>query len=131
MVDKLTYTAILRKDSDSDWGVEFPDVPGCFSSGITSAEALISAREALQGHLDMLCELNEPVPVPKTDPDKVITDPIDGETVAISLVEAEPPAKTVRINITIQDRLAARLDAAAKAKGTTRSGLISQYAETL
>ncbi|MCC7168476.1 MAG: type II toxin-antitoxin system HicB family antitoxin, partial [Rhodospirillales bacterium] len=29
----VTYVAYLRKDSDSDYGVEFPDLPGCVSAG--------------------------------------------------------------------------------------------------
>ena len=54
--DKVSYPAILRKTPDSDWGVEFPDVPGCISAGKTREEALVAAQEALQGHLE--CWMN-------------------------------------------------------------------------
>jgi hypothetical protein len=30
-----SYIALLRKDVDSDYGVEFPDFPGCVTAGTT------------------------------------------------------------------------------------------------
>ena len=28
-----SYIALLRKDKDSDFGVDFPDFPGCITAG--------------------------------------------------------------------------------------------------
>jgi predicted RNase H-like HicB family nuclease len=58
------YIAYLRKDKDSDYGVEFPDMPGCVSAGKTPDEAEAMAAEALRGHVWMLKEMGEPVPAP-------------------------------------------------------------------
>ena len=33
------YIAILHKDKDSDYGVSFPDFPGCITAGSTLDEA--------------------------------------------------------------------------------------------
>ena len=41
-----TYIALLRKDPDSDYGVDFPDFPGCVTAGTDLDEASASAREA-------------------------------------------------------------------------------------
>ncbi len=30
-----SYIALIRKDADSDFGVDFPDFPGCVSAGAT------------------------------------------------------------------------------------------------
>lgn len=45
------YYAVVHKDADSDYGVSFPDLPGCVSAGSTLDEAVLMAREALSLHL--------------------------------------------------------------------------------
>ena len=34
-----TYIALLRKEKESDFGVDFPDFPGCITVGKTLEEA--------------------------------------------------------------------------------------------
>ena len=41
------YTAIVRKATDSDYGVEFPDFPGCVTAGRTPEEAADLAGEGV------------------------------------------------------------------------------------
>ncbi len=45
------FIALLRKDPASDFGVDFPDFPGCVTAGSTVDEAVAMAREALGGHI--------------------------------------------------------------------------------
>ena len=42
----MDYVAIIPKDPDSDFGVSFPDFPGCITAGRTldEAKALASRR---------------------------------------------------------------------------------------
>ena len=68
------YIAYLRKDRDSDFGVEFPDLPGCISAGATLEEAKAMASEALAAHVALLQEEGEPVPEPSTI-DQLMDDP--------------------------------------------------------
>ena len=49
-----TYTGLIHKDPDSDYGVSFPDLPGCITAGHTVEEAREMAAEALALHLGML-----------------------------------------------------------------------------
>ena len=44
---KLYYPALVDKDEDSDFGVSFPDFPGCVSAGESVEEAVLGAQEAL------------------------------------------------------------------------------------
>ncbi len=46
------YLAIVEKTDDSDYGVFFPDVPGCVTAGLTLDEARAFASEALSLHLE-------------------------------------------------------------------------------
>ena len=42
----MEYIAYLHKDRDSDYGVSFPDFPGCITAGKTLDEASRMAAEA-------------------------------------------------------------------------------------
>jgi predicted RNase H-like HicB family nuclease len=42
------YDVLLTRDEESGWyGVEVPDLPGCYSQGRTRDEALANIREAI------------------------------------------------------------------------------------
>ena len=45
---------IYPPEGGSEWGVTFPDVPGCVSAGASFEAVVESGREALSGHLAML-----------------------------------------------------------------------------
>lgn len=42
------YIALIHKDTDSCYGVSFPDVPGVFTAGDTIDEAMQQAAEVLE-----------------------------------------------------------------------------------
>jgi predicted RNase H-like HicB family nuclease len=65
-MQELTFYAVLHKDPSSDFGIHFPDVPGCFSAGSTLEEAASMAQEALEEHLVWLLEDGESLPVPSS-----------------------------------------------------------------
>ncbi len=58
----MEYFAIIRRDDGSDFGVEFPDLPGCVSAGRSLYEALLMGSEALALHLHGLAEDGEAIP---------------------------------------------------------------------
>jgi len=59
-----TYVALIHKDAESDYGVSFPDLPGCVSAGSTLDEAIAMAKEALALHIEGLLDDNEEIPAP-------------------------------------------------------------------
>lgn len=61
-----SYIGLIHKDVDSDYGVSFPDLPGCISAGRTLDEARAMAQEALSLHIAGLIEDGEPVPPAST-----------------------------------------------------------------
>jgi len=54
--------AISTGDDKHAWGVEVPDVPGFFSAGRDLDEAITMAREAIEGHFEILVENGLPIP---------------------------------------------------------------------
>ncbi len=125
------YVAVLRKTPSSDFGVEFLDLPGCFSAGSTLEEAKAMASEALRLHLDGLEEDELAVPQP-SDLDAVeqlLRDKRGDDFYALVEVEAEPvEQRVVRVNITIEEKLLRDIDAAAAAEGMSRSGFLAEAA---
>ena len=61
-----TYIALLFKDPGSDYGVAFPDFPGCVTAGATQEEARQLAAEVLAFHVDGMRASAEPIPEPST-----------------------------------------------------------------
>jgi predicted RNase H-like HicB family nuclease len=60
------YFALIHKDETSDYGVSFPDLPGCITAGSSRVEARDMAAEALALHLEGLAEDGEAVPEPSS-----------------------------------------------------------------
>ena len=60
------YLALLRRETDSDYGVDFPDFPGSVTAGSTLEEAHIMAEEALAFHIEGTVEDRDPIPAPST-----------------------------------------------------------------
>lgn len=84
----MNYIAIIHKEVSSDFGVSFPDFPGCISSGSTLDEAKDMATEALAMHIEGMQEDGEAIPQP-SDLDKVMQDPdfINGVAFLVSHTE--------------------------------------------
>ncbi len=60
----MKYPIVIHKDSNSDYGVTFPDLPGCFAAGSTIEEAINMAQEAAECHIEGILIDSEPVPTP-------------------------------------------------------------------
>jgi predicted RNase H-like HicB family nuclease/uncharacterized protein (DUF1778 family) len=121
----MEYIAYLHKDRDSDFGVSFPDFPGCVTAGKTLEEARRMAAEALALHIAGMIEDGDVVPDP-SNLDALGKDPNMRGAVAV-LVSVEPAAeKTVRINITARESQVEAIDQLAVKAGLTRSAYMVQ-----
>lgn len=58
------YAVLLTQDPETGWWVvTVPSLPGCFTQGATTEEALERAEEAIAGHVEALEARGYPVPV--------------------------------------------------------------------
>jgi predicted RNase H-like HicB family nuclease len=122
----MEYIAYLHKDKNSDYGVSFPDFPGCITAGSTLDEARSMAAEALALHVAGMRQDGEAISTPSTL-DDLRSDPAMKGAVAF-LIELREPEKTVRINITARESQITEIDRRARAQGLTRSSYIVQSA---
>ena len=114
-----SYIALLRKEKKSDYGVYFPDFPGCITAGSSLDEARIMAKEALDFHVEGLLQDGERIPAPSTLDDIMAKE--KNRDALPFLVDLTMPSKVVRINITARLSDLDVIDAAAAATGTPRS----------
>ncbi|MBQ8537843.1 MAG: type II toxin-antitoxin system HicB family antitoxin [Clostridia bacterium] len=63
--DTYVYPAIFTYE-EGQISVTWPDLPGCVTCGDTEQEALLSAKEAMGGHLWCMEEDDDPIPEPSS-----------------------------------------------------------------
>ena len=122
------YIALIHKDANSDYGVSFPDLPGCITAGSTLDEAREMAAEALAFHLQGIGEDNEAIPEPSSL-EAIMADNVNRDGVAILVPATAAAPKSVRINITMPADVLEQIDQYAEREGFTRSGFLAQAAK--
>ena len=55
----MLYIGLIHKDTGSEYGVSFPDFPGCVTAGVSLEEARVMAQEALTLHVEGMLEDGE------------------------------------------------------------------------
>ncbi|MDL1912820.1 type II toxin-antitoxin system HicB family antitoxin [Chloroflexi bacterium CFX6] len=125
----MRYPVIVHKDSNSDYGVTVPDLPGCFSAGETLDEALQEVVEAIEAHLEGMLMDGQPIPTPQSvEHHQNNPDYAGGVWALVSIDLAKLSGKTKRVNVTLPERVLSLVDKYASENGETRSGLIAQAA---
>ena len=120
-----TYIGLLRKDRDSDFGVDFPDFPGCITAGSTLEEARLMALEALTGHIEAMEEIGEPVPSPSAV-ETIMADPENAEAIPFPVAVPDRLTGAGRVDVTLSAADLKKLDALADESGRSRSELLAE-----
>ncbi|MGQ0671791.1 MAG: type II toxin-antitoxin system HicB family antitoxin [Hyphomicrobium sp.] len=119
---QVLYPAVIEQGAEN-FGVYFPDLPGCVSAGETIAETVQNAHEVLALHILGMTEDGEPLPVP-TAVEAVVPNPECICVAAIILVGANLPAAPRNIEVAIDGTLIEAIDA----MGADRSRFLSDAA---
>jgi len=122
------YIGLIHKDTDSDFGVSFPDFPGVITAGASLDEARMLAEEALAFHVDGLIEDGEAIPEPSSI-EAVMADKDNRSGVAILVTLKAEAAKVVRVNVTIPEDVLSEIDRYAERHGYSRSGFLTAAAK--
>lgn len=123
------YIALIHKDSDSDYGVSFPDFPGCVTAGKSIDEAKDMAQEALSGHVKVMQEFGERIPEPSSL-DKIVSSPENVDIIAFFILSIQDKkTKKIRVNITVPEEDLHKIDSFAKQQGLTRSAFLLKAAQ--
>jgi predicted RNase H-like HicB family nuclease len=120
----MFYVAIIESGSRGDYGVFFPDIPGCTSHGSSVQEAAENAADALSLYLEGSDERPQP-----TDIASIAVDP-DIDVVARVLVPApDAEGPIARYNVTLPSGLVKRIDR--RVGGRQRSAFLADAARRM
>jgi predicted RNase H-like HicB family nuclease len=127
----MTTLAALIHGEPGNYGISFPDFPGCVSGGDTIEEAISHGHEALASHVETMIEEGLPLPeISSIDDVRSNPDFADeiADAVALVAVDHDLPGKSVRVNISIDEQLLKRIDRVAQSRGESRSGFLAAAA---
>jgi len=127
----MFYLALIHKEADSDYGVSFPDFPGCVAAGATFEAAVEAAIEALGLHVEGMRADGAAIPAPSRFDEIMAAEDAWWQTegaaiTAVPLIEDR--ARKVRVNINLNSDLLAAIDRQARARGMTRSAFLASAA---
>ena len=124
----MRFTAFIHKNPDTDYGVSFPDVPGCIAVGETIEKALESAAEALAFHIEGMEKDGDDIPEPR-GLDEILSDPQLVEDREGAVLASVPLVRdlgsTTRINVSLDLGLLQAMDSTARQRKQTRSAFIA------
>ncbi len=125
----MKFPVVIHKEDDSDYGVIFPDLAGCYSAGETFEEALNMAQEAAELHLEGYLEEGIDIPEPAAVDTYIANKLYRGGVWAFVDVDlAKLSGKSRRINITMPERLLATIDTYVEKQGARRSSFLAEAA---
>lgn len=121
------YIALIHKEAHSDYGVSFPDFPGCITVGADLDEVRARAEEVLAFHVAGMVEDGDAIPDP-VGLERVMADRENRDGVAILVPLVAASAEAVRVDVTIPEDVLDRLDRFAAERGMDRSGFLTHAA---
>lgn len=122
------YIALIDGD-DGNYGVVFPDLPGCYSGAPTLDGTLPMAIEAARLWAESMASAGNPIPEPR-GLETLRNDPDYAEAFADGAIVMLVPllldaGRAARANISMDAGLLASIDEAAGARGITRSAFLA------
>lgn len=131
----MLYPVAIEKGSESEaFGVQVPDIAGCFSAGDTFEEALENVKQAIAGHLEILAEDGEEIPLASSIDRFMNAEDYKGLIWAIVDVDVSRYlGKAKKINVTLPSRLIQLIDERLKhdPRFASRSAFLAEGAENL
>jgi len=62
-MEERIYSVIIEPCEEGGYWARVPALPGCFTQGETLDEVIHMAKEAIEGFIEVLAELGQPIPV--------------------------------------------------------------------
>ena len=115
------FIAIVHKEANTDFGVSFPDFPGCITAGESIDEAKDLAQEVLTLHIQGMLEDGDKLPTPSKLENIMANDDYADAVAFLIVTVPDVKPRTVRVNITVPEMTLQQIDAAAKKRGMSRS----------
>ncbi|WP_300009759.1 type II toxin-antitoxin system HicB family antitoxin [uncultured Roseobacter sp.] len=127
----MHYVAFIHKEDESEFGISFPDFPGCIAVASDLDAVLAEGAKALAFHAEGMREDGEDIPAPSSIKDIFADSGLAGwaegaMVVLVPLVTDQGSPR--RINITMDPGLLRAVDDAADRRGMNRSAFLASAA---
>lgn len=123
----MRYPIFIHKIKNEPYGVEIPDLKGCFSVGDTIDEAIQNAHEAIECHIEGLLIDEHPIPHAKKIEDYLKNSAYQSGIWAIVDIDmSKLSGRAKRINITLPERILRQIDKFTHMHGGNRSGFLAE-----
>jgi len=119
----MTYYVGVLDGGGDVWGVRIPDIPGCVGGGETPEAAIANAAEAVRDVAAHRREGGFALPQPMS-----LTEIMASGEIAVMIPLLLDSGRTVRANVSFDAALLEAIDAAAKARGISRSAFLASAA---
>ena len=119
------FYALVRKEVDSAFGVEFPDVPGCFSASDDLEDVLPNACEALELWFEDAADI---VPMRLEQVQKLVAQDLAEGAFIVAVPQIRQTGRLVRANISLDRGMLDAIDSAAAERSLTRSAFLADAA---
>ena len=121
------YIGLVHKEKGSAFGVQFPDLPGCFSAADDMEFLIVNASEALSLWAED-AKMPTPRPIEKIIADREIAAELADGAFLISVPLTENDTRVVSANISLERGMLKAIDTAAKRRKLTRSAFLASAA---
>jgi len=74
----MRFIVMIRR-TRTGYSVDVPDLPGCVATGLTVEHARQQIAEALEGHLEVMRESGETIPMPNSQMEFAVDEEMDEE----------------------------------------------------
>jgi|SRR5579864_4128768 len=129
--DRMAQMVVgLVHEENGSYGISFPDFPGAVSAAKSPDEAIARGRDTLAFHVQGMVEDGEEVPELRSLAQLVKdrTFRRDSKDAVVVMVPLDLPGKTVRINVSMDQKLIEAIDRAADMMGSNRSAYLADAA---
>jgi predicted RNase H-like HicB family nuclease len=119
------YYALVHKDADSAFGIEFPNLPGCFSAADEIEDVLPNACEALELWFEDQPEVS---PMRLDQIRVMVADQLAAGAFIVAVPRIRQTGRLVRANISLDRGMLDAIDKAAAERSLTRSAFLADAA---
>lgn len=121
------YIALVHKERGSAFGVQFPDLPGCYSAADKMDDLVANAAEALSLFAEDQ-ELPQARSIERIAKDKEVAAELAGGAFLVAVPLIANDTRVVSANISLERGVLQAIDREAKRRKLTRSAFLAQAA---
>ncbi len=121
----MYFYALVRKDTESAYGVEFPDLAGCFSAADDMERILPNACEALELWFEDAAEVT---PMRLEQIQILVANDLAEGAFLVAVPRIRRSGRQVRANISLDKGMLDAIDHAAADRSLTRSAFLADAA---